>query len=120
MLSLPKCAIIFLVVTTHVLEIAGVAEWQTQQTQNLPGATSCRFKSGHRHKRSYLFSFFFCAQTHIETEQLTRQLLCFLTIILRYMVESLFDSAQFTLKNIHPNGKHFLFIVYFHRFMQIS
>ena len=49
MLSLPKCAIIFLVVTTHVLEIAGVAEWQTQQTQNLPGATSCRFESGCRH-----------------------------------------------------------------------
>ena len=28
---------------------AGVAEWQTHQTQNLTGATSCRFKSGRRH-----------------------------------------------------------------------
>ena len=37
---------------------AGVAEWQTQQTQNLPGATSCRFKSGHRHKRSLTAPFF--------------------------------------------------------------
>ena len=23
--------------------------WQTQQTQNLPWATMCRFESGHRH-----------------------------------------------------------------------
>ena len=28
---------------------AGVAEWQTHQTQNLTGATSCRFESGCRH-----------------------------------------------------------------------
>ena len=75
LLSLPKCAIIFLSLR-HVLEIAGVAEWQTQQTQNLPGATSCRFKSGHRHKEAICLASFF-AQTHIETEQLTRQLLCF-------------------------------------------
>ena len=30
-------------------EFAGVAEWQTQQTQNLPGVTSCGFKSRHLH-----------------------------------------------------------------------
>ena len=28
-----------------IIEYAGVAEWQTQQTQNLPGVTSCGFKS---------------------------------------------------------------------------
>lgn len=31
------------------LGYADVAEWQTHQTQNLTGATSCRFKSGRRH-----------------------------------------------------------------------
>lgn len=31
------------------LGYADVAEWQTHQTQNLTGATSCRFKSGCRH-----------------------------------------------------------------------
>ena len=31
------------------LSVAGVAEWQTHQTQNLTGATSCRFESGCRH-----------------------------------------------------------------------
>ncbi len=30
------------------MQNAGVAEWQTHQTQNLTGATSCRFKSGRR------------------------------------------------------------------------
>ncbi len=47
---LPKkiiCVIMLLVVQN--IESAGVAEWQTHQTQNLTGATSCRFKSGRRH-----------------------------------------------------------------------
>ena len=29
--------------------VAGVAEWQTHQTQNLTGATSCEFESRHQH-----------------------------------------------------------------------
>ena len=29
--------------------LADVAEWQTQQTQNLPVVTSCGFKSRHPH-----------------------------------------------------------------------
>lgn len=29
---------------------AGVAEWQTQRTQNPPGATPCRFDSDLRHQ----------------------------------------------------------------------
>ena len=33
--------------------VAGVAEWQTHQTQNLTGATSCRFKSGHRQFKEF-------------------------------------------------------------------
>lgn len=33
------------------MQNAGVAEWQTHQTQNLTGATSCRFKSGRRQER---------------------------------------------------------------------
>ena len=35
---------------------------QTQQTQNLPGATPCRFDSGHRHqsKKSFTGFFFIC------------------------------------------------------------
>ena len=28
-----------------------MAEWQTQQTQNLPGATSCEFESRHQHEQ---------------------------------------------------------------------
>lgn len=38
------------------LSVAGVAEWQTHQTQNLTGATPCRFKSGHRHDRPLYIS----------------------------------------------------------------
>ena len=34
---------------TLLQKCAGVAEWQTHQTQNLTGATSCRFESGCRH-----------------------------------------------------------------------
>ena len=34
-------------------EFAAVAEWQTQQTQNLPGATSCEFESRLRHLISF-------------------------------------------------------------------
>ena len=29
----------------HFAALARVAEWQTQQTQNLPGATPCEFDS---------------------------------------------------------------------------
>ncbi len=29
--------------------LADMAEWQTQQTQNLPGATQCGFKSHYPH-----------------------------------------------------------------------
>ncbi len=31
------------------MDFADVAEWQTHQTQNLTGATSCGFKSHHPH-----------------------------------------------------------------------
>ncbi len=40
--------------------------WQTQQTQNLPLATTCRFKSGLRHhlwnKPHVLWGFFVCSK----------------------------------------------------------
>ena len=32
----------------------GVAKWQTQQTQNLPIAISCRFDPDHRHHKNPL------------------------------------------------------------------
>ena len=32
-----------------IVKHADVAEWQTQQTQNLPVVTSCGFKSHHPH-----------------------------------------------------------------------
>ena len=35
------------------MDFADVAEWQTHQTQNLTGATSCRFKSGCRQEKEY-------------------------------------------------------------------
>ena len=33
----------------NIIKRADVAEWQTQQTQNLPVVTSCGFKSHHPH-----------------------------------------------------------------------
>ena len=50
------CGNIFIVVMSKHHIDAGVAEWQTHQTQNLTGATPCRFKSGHRHDRPLYIS----------------------------------------------------------------
>ena len=36
------------------LKYGGVAKWQTQQTQNLPIAISCRFDPDHRHHKNPL------------------------------------------------------------------